>query len=161
MIKSIYEKVTRGNTYDLAQAGEHTNSILYSGIKANQMPETERQYVEKNHVGCCLHYSMYLISLLHEAGIKCYFTITPEEDGGNHCSVLYYNEKGEKVIADPVMDVKGGTLFKNMSIPYDEFVEKAIRHEIAHYDLFGINGEEAFFPSFLPNCKCKLQLTLN
>ena len=67
-----------------------------------------------------------------------------------------YNEKGEKVIADPVMDVKGGTLFKNMSIPYDEFVEKAIRHEIAHYDLFGINGEEAFFPSFLPNCKCKL-----
>ena len=50
MIKSIYEKVTRGNTYDLAQAGEHTNSILYSGIKANQMPETERQYVEKNHV---------------------------------------------------------------------------------------------------------------
>ena len=68
-IRKQYEKVVVGNRYDLSKAGEHTMSIIYSGIKANQMPETERTYVEANHVGCCLHYSMYLVSLLHEAGI--------------------------------------------------------------------------------------------
>ena len=73
-------------------------SIIIPGIKANEMPETERMYVEANHVGCCLHYSMYLVSLLHEAGIKCYFTITPEEDGGNHCSVLYFDETYRKLL---------------------------------------------------------------
>ncbi len=152
-IRKQYEKVVVGNRYDLSKAGEHTMSIIYSGIKANKMPETERMYVEANHVGCCLHYSMYLVSLLHEAGIECYFTITPEEDGGNHCSVLYFDEKGDKVIADPVMDIKAGTVDKHMCIPYDEFVENAIRHEISHYDVFGINGEEAFFNEFLSNCK--------
>ena len=83
-IRKQYEKVVVGNRYDLSKAGEHTMSIINLGIKANKMPETERMYVETNHVGCCLHYSMYLVSLLHEAGIECYFTITPEEDGGNH-----------------------------------------------------------------------------
>lgn len=138
-IRRQYEKVVVGNRYDLSKAGEHTMSIIYSGIKANQMPKTERTYVEAHHVGCCLHYSMYLVSLLHEAGIECYFTITPEEDGGNHCSVLYFDEKGDKFIADPVMDIKAGTVDKHMCIPYDEFVENAIRHEISHYDVFGIN----------------------
>lgn len=156
-IRKQYEIVTTGNKYDLSKAGEHTMSIIYSGIKANKMPETERMYVEANHIGCCLHYAMYLVSLLHEAGIKCYFTITPEADGGNHCSVLYFNEKGDKVIADPVMDIKAGTVDKHMCIPYDEFVENAIRHEISHYDVYGINGKEAFFNEFLFNCKCKLQ----
>ena len=147
-IRRQYEKVVVDNRYDLSKAGEHTMSIIYSGIKANQMPKTERTYVE-----ACLHYSMYLVSLLHEAGIECYFTITPEEDGGNHCSVLYFDEKGDKFIADPVMDIKAGTVDKHMCIPYDEFVESAIRHEISHYDVFGINGEEAFFNEFLSNCK--------
>ena len=152
-IRKQYEKVVVGNRYDLSKAGEHTMSIIYSGIKANKMPETERMYVEANHAGCCLHYSMFLISLLHEEGKECYFTITPEEDGGNHCSVLYFDEKGDKLIADPVMDIKAGTVDKHMCIPYDEFVENAIRHEISHYDVFGINGEEAFFNEFLSNCK--------
>ncbi len=117
------------------------------------MSETERMYVETNHVECCLHYSMYLVSLLHEAGIECYFTIIPEEDGGNHCSVLYSDEKGDKYIADPVMDIKAGTADKHKCISYVEFVKNAIRHEILHYDVFGINGEEAFFTEILSNCK--------
>ena len=154
-IREQYKKVVVGNRYDLPKAGEHTMSIMNSGIKANKMPETERMYVEANHVGCCLHYSMFLISLLHEEGKECYFTITPEEDGGNHCSVLYFDEKGNKVIADPVMDIKAGTIDKHMCIPYDEFVENAIRHEISHYDVFGINGEEAFFNEFLADCKLR------
>ena len=51
-IRKQYEKVVVGNRYDLSKAGEHTMSIIYSGIKANKMPETERMYVEANHVGC-------------------------------------------------------------------------------------------------------------
>ena len=67
--------------------------------------------------------------------------------------MLYFDEKGDKYIADPVMDIKEGTVDKHMCIPYNEFVENAIRHEISHYDVFGINGEEAFFNEFLSNCK--------
>ena len=152
-IRKQYEEVVVGNRYDLAQAGTHTSTLLNSGIKANQMPETEAAFVKENHIGCCLHYSMYLIALLHQAGVKCYFTTTPEEDGASHCSVLYFDEKGEKYIADPVMDVQNGTVDSHMCISYDEFVSKAIRNEISHYDLFGEYGEEAFFGEFLKSCK--------
>lgn len=152
-IRKQYEQVVVGNKYDLSKAGDHTMSIIYLGIKANQMPETERAYVEANHVGSCLQYSMYLISLLHEAEMECFLTMTPEEDGANHCSVLYFNENGNKFIADPSMDIKEGTVDKHMCIPYDEFVENAIQHKISHYDVFGINGEKAFFNEFLSDCK--------
>ena len=152
-ITKLYEEVVVGNTYDLAIAGQHNISLSQTGIKANEMPKVEERFVKSNHVGCCLHYSMYLISLLHKAGIKCYFTTTPEEDGANHCSVLYFDEKGDKFIADPVEDVKEGTVNKHMCINYEEFVSNAIRHEIAHYDVFGLNGEEAFFDGFLFNGK--------
>ena len=152
-IRNLYEEVVIGNKYDLSKAGEHTMSIIQSGIKAKEMPKVEEMFVKSNHVGCCLHYSMYLVSLLYDAGIECYFTTTPEEDGANHCSVLYFDEKGDKYIADPVMDVKEGTVDKHMCIKYEDFVRQAIRHEISHYDVFGNNGEEAFFDGFLFNCK--------
>ena len=154
MIKKQYEKVVTGNVYDLERANDHTCSLANSGIKAKDMPEEEAKFVKENHAGCCLHYSMYLIELLHNAGVECYFTITPEEDGTNHCSVLYKGDNGEKYIADPVADVKDGTVDRHMCIEYDEFVSKAIRNEISHYDLFGEHGEEAFFGAkFLSSCK--------
>lgn len=153
-ITKMYLEVVTGNMYDLEKANNHTRSIVGLGIKANQMPEIETEFVKKNHVGCCLHYAMYLIKLLHDEGIKAYLTTTPEEDGAMHASVLYYDEKGEKHIADPVADVKKGTGTQHMCIDYDEFVREAIRNEIAHYDLYGDYGEEEFFGSkFLRECK--------
>ena len=59
-IRKQYEKVVVGNRYDLSKAGEHTMSIIYSGIKANQMPETERTYVEANHVVCIIACILFL-----------------------------------------------------------------------------------------------------
>ena len=153
-IEKMYLEVVKGNVYDLDEANMHTVLITCSGVKANQMPEVEAEFVRKNHVGSCLHYAMYLIKLLHDAGIKAYLTTTPEEDGAMHASVLYFDEKGDKHIADPGADIKEGTFTEHMCIDYDEFVREAIRNEIAHYDLYGNYGEEEFFGSkFLRECK--------
>ena len=153
-IKEMYLEVVNGNIYNLEKANAHTMSIVGSGVKANQMPELEAEFVKENHVGCCLHYAMYLIKMLHDAGIKAYLTTTPEEDGAMHASVLYFDEKGDKHIADPVADIKKGTVTEHMCIDCDEFVREAIRNEIAHYDLYGNYGEEEFFGSkFLRECK--------
>ena len=51
------------------------------------------------------------------------------------------------------MDIKAGIVDKHMCIPYYEFVENAIRHEISHYYVFEIKGEQVFFNEFLSNCK--------
>lgn len=115
------------------------------------MPKIEAEFVKENRTGCCLHFSMYLIYLLKEANIECYLTTTPEEDGANHASVLYYDE-GKYFIADPVADVINGTVNKNMALDYNEFAQNAINQDIRHFD-FGEYGEELFFKGFLAHTK--------
>lgn len=148
-IEKIYAQVVTGNRYDLAMANNHTKSLIKCNkpIKAKDMPKIEADFVRENHAGCCLHFSMYLIYLLKEANIECYLTTTPEEDGANHASVLYYDE-GKYFIADPVADVINGTVNENMAIDYNEFAQSAIDQNIRHFD-FGEYGEELFFIDFL------------
>lgn len=157
-IQKYYEEVVAGNHYDGAVAGQHNCEMWKAQTRAGELPEIEANFVRKHHAGCCLHFSMYLLYLLQQAGVECYLTITPEEDGANHCSVLYFDEEGRYFIADPVEDVKNGTKCNYIAINYDEFVRNAIRNEIAHYDVFGERyRKELFFEApFLKDCKIEL-----
>lgn len=150
-IEKIYLQVIAGNHYDLALAGEHTARLYQeqrNQIRAKDMPKIEAEFVKTNHIGCCLHFSMYLIYLLKEENIECYLTTTPEEDGANHASVLYFDEEeGRYLIADPVEDIKKGTR-SCYAIGYEAFKEKALNNEIKHFDL-EVYGDKLFFIDFL------------
>lgn len=143
-IENIYQKVITGNIYDFEVASAHNCKMYQQQTRAKDLPEIEARFISENHKGCCLHYGMALIHLLHEAGYRVYLTVTPEEDGGNHCSVLYFIGD-EYYIADPVEDVIHGTTNQHMAIKYDTFVANAIRHEIKHVDIYGKCGDELFF----------------
>lgn len=150
-IEKIYSQVVTGNHYDLAIAGKHTAKLYQeqrNEIKAKDMPRIEAEFVRETHTGCCLHFSMYLIYLLKEQNIECYLTTTPEEDGANHASVLYFDKKeGKYLIADPVEDIKNGTQ-TCYALDYEAFKKKALRNDIKHFDLEAY-GDKLFFIDFL------------
>ena len=151
MLAAFFSLVTSKNNYDLDRAIAHHAELTAAKVKAKDLPTVEAAFVMQNHVGCCLHYGMFLFKELREAGYEAYISITLEENlttgekTDSHVSVCYVKD-GKMFIADPVEAVKGS---KDMhyDIPIEEF--KRIHGTIWLYDPYGENGGLPFFEGFL------------
>ena len=100
MEKLFYEVVT-GNHYDLEEANKHNDKLRKKDkVKAKDMPSTELNFIKEHHCGCCLHYGMALFKLMRDAGMKCFISISVEENPETHKKtdrhVSVYYIKNEK-----------------------------------------------------------------
>ena len=151
MLSSFFSHVTSGNSYSLDAALAHHAELIKAKAKAKDLPNIEAAFIMKNHVGCCLHYGMFLFKELREAGYEAYISITLEENlttgekNDSHVSVCYVKDD-EMFIADPVATVKGSTE-KQYDIPLGEFKKK--HGTIWLYDPYGENGDMLFFEGFM------------
>lgn len=147
-MENMYAKVVTGNKYDREIAARHNFAMYKAKVKAKDIAKIESDFIQHNHVGCCLHYALALYNLLYEAGYEVYLVTTPEDDGDNHASVCYALN-GKRYIADPVETVITGD-FSYIRIPFEKF-----KNENAWLKVFepnGMYGEELFFENFLANC---------
>lgn len=158
-IKQYYEKVVKGNRYDMAVAIAHNSLLGQIRVTAKDVPALEYKFICKNHVGSCLHYSASLVYLLHEAGYRAYICTTANKKlGTHHCLVLYFDEEGKYYIADPEKDLGNGNNYDNMQIDYDTFLKNEEGNEIAFYDVYGEFADELFFSDTFDE-KCKVELS--
>lgn len=147
-MENMYAKIVTGNKYDRKIATSHNFEMYKAKVKAKDIAKIEFDFIQHNHVGCCLHYALALYNLLYEAGYEVYLVTTPEDDGDNHASVCYALN-GKRYIADPVETVIRGD-FSYIRIPFEKF-----KNENAWLKVFepnGMYGEELFFENFLVNC---------
>lgn len=147
-MENMYAKIVTGNKYDRKIAASHNFEMYKAKVKAKDIAKIETDFIQHNHVGCCLHYALALYNLLYEAGYEVYLVTTPEDDGDNHASVCYALN-GKRYIADPVETVITGD-FSYIRIPFEKF-----KNENAWLKVFepnGMYGEELFFENFLANC---------
>lgn len=129
-IQEIYNKVIEGSRYDYDVASAHHKILISQGVCAAEMPRIEEEYLKQNHVGCCLHFGMYLFKKMREQGYNCFIAITVEENPkthemtDNHVSVCY-SEENEWFIADPVKTLKEGVdnCYKIPITDYNRFLE--------------------------------------
>lgn len=147
-MENMYAKIVTGNKYDRKIATSHNFEMYKAKVKAKDIAKIEFDFIQHNHVGCCLHYALALYNLLYEAGYEVYLVTTPEDDGDNHASVCYALN-GKRYIADPVETVITGD-FSYIRIPFEKF-----KNENAWLKVFepnGMYGKELFFENFLANC---------
>ena len=151
MEKLFYEVVT-GNHYDLEEANKHNDKLRKKDkVKAKDMPSTELNFIKEHHCGCCLHYGMALFKLMRDAGMKCFISISVEENPVTHEKAdmhvsVYYIKDGKEYIADPVEAVKTGTL-DFTQIPLESFIRE--NGTVWIFDPYGEHGDEEFFSSFM------------
>ena len=151
MEKLFYEVVT-GNHYDLEEANKHNDKLRKKDkVKAKDMPSTELNFIKEHHCGCCMHYGMALFKLMRDAGMKCFISISVEENPVTHEKTdrhvsVYYIKDGKEYIADPVEAVKTGTL-DFTQIPLESFIRE--NGTVWIFDPYGEHGDEEFFSSFM------------
>lgn len=150
-IKRIYESVVSLGTYSFSRANRHNHEMFELEVSARDLPNIELKFLQENHIGCSLHYSMALLKLLRDIGVNAYICITLEktpfasQNTYGHVSV-YYVFNGEQFIADPIISVQTGNN-NFFAIPFYDFLKENLKLWI--YDPYGIHGSEPFFDGFL------------
>lgn len=158
-IKQYYEKVVKGNRYDMAVATAHNSFLAQNKVTAKEVPAIYYDFICENHAGSCVHYSASLVHLLHEAGYRAYIATTANKEMSlHHCLVLYFDDEGKYYIADPVKDLEKDDVYNNMQIDYNTFIEDEKGNEIAFYDVYGEFADELFFSDTFDE-KCKVELS--
>jgi hypothetical protein len=152
-IIKYYDEIVMGNTLDLENAYKHTQELIdsHSELLASDMPSIEKHFLDKNHYGNCLHYSMALFYLLRQHEIESFIAITKETStnvipGFNqiHASVCYI-KNGQRYIADPTETIKLGK-GAYYEIPIAKYLKQ--HGTIRLYDPYGVHGSRYFFKEF-------------
>ena len=123
IVRLCYSETVAGNRYDLKGATEHNMAMAEQHVLAEDMPKIESDFINANHVGCCLHYGFSLFRKLHNIGLPCFICISLEENEAGekvdkHVSVCYIVD-GKRLIADPVETVKNDGKGEFINIPIE------------------------------------------
>ena len=114
-IGKIYETLTKRCRYDLDVAIAVNNELFADNLTASDFLKRNQRIVSSCHLGCCLNFSLCLMSMLKENGIHTRMVTTPEH-GGKKVSVAYKEKEGDEwYIADIVEDIK---FFTNLESEY-------------------------------------------
>ena len=86
-----------------------------------EMIEYVERYIDENHKGCCFHASVYLMKLLHEAGIESEIILTAEptvlENGETRTDMrasVMVNDGDRYIVMNPIEDIE---FFEKNQIP--------------------------------------------
>lgn len=142
----------RGYYYDtgLKLSSQHNAELAkrQPPVTAKEMPAIEAKFLREHKTGCCLHFSMALLDHLAQFGEKGHLVITPEPNGGSHCSVLIKDLDGLKVI--DIVEI-----IKHRDVGSEQFIEplssfKAKNDFVCIYEYTdGRHGDEPFFTQFV------------
>ncbi len=118
-----------------------------------EMIEYVERYIDENHKGCCFHASVYLMKLLHEAGIESEIILTAEptvlENGETRTDMrasVMINDGDRYIVMNPIEDIE---FFEKNQIPttsrkdfYEETVLQGEKSGIHSVDAASIELED-------------------
>lgn len=155
LIENCFLKVTQGNHYDLEEATRHQSTSGIFDMTVCDAVEEVKKFIKFRHLGCCLHYSIYLTSILEDFGIEARLATIPDDDENgtrtNLHACVWFMYDDEEYIADPVkaLDDENGWAF--CFIPLKEYMKTYLHNKesLSIYPPLNAEFNNKLFSSFL------------
>lgn len=122
-----YSDVVIGSTsmYDINEANVHNGILLNSNMTVREaLDYSYENFVKKAGRGCCLNYSLGVISAWEKIdGTIRNIILIPEGDSGDKAAILI-REKNKLFVSDPVVDILQTREPQFFCITLEEYLKK-------------------------------------
>ena len=157
LIKNCFKRTVAGNSYNLDKANSHQRESGIFSMSVHDAVMEIIRFLDVEHVGCCLHYSIFLTATLEDFGINARFATIPDDDnngGRTHKhACVWFEIDGKEFIADPAKAImtESGNVFCFM--PIKKYMKSFLQEgeSLSIYAPLSANANNTNFTVFVSN----------